>query len=715
MGTRLISTLDFSSSGIKLRNPNWFEKFYEYEVSMENGVIISYESNFYAVYTFGTGNDLITALQDTTVLFEHMDPYKEPLPNYIVSKSVSKMKDTLPDYKVPVFKDFSTLIPKIKKEVIEVFNSINQFVNFRLSSKKYRFNAISDLIISKAFYDKDFNIIESLLNELDPTSVQLSDLSNSRQSKYSDQKLLYHTFHEILKGYSGSNKIINDYKKLHDYLTFGALQSKDYTKNEFRAIEMIEEILPQLFGYRFVTLLKLGALSFSKEDGKVKFQPIAFSRWLSQDILNDRRINSVREVVKVYQKDNIASNFETILACLIAFGHTTTFYVTGLGVRTISTFAADYNSFIAELVDGTFRRPYNPASRFKDYGSLTQALLSNFRSLILPSLEAKRNSDGKTAIMNGFARLFQARFNPSTIRLLGVQSNIKEFRNNPNTVSKSSINYAILKTFELLIRPTRTIDPIGTFRNIYRGASQTSSFIIKGAHGWDTIWSTNPRPDRLNTITLDNTILTQFFGNDFSTIQPALYYTERNLQDNVAHTGYRKPLLSDILTSEFIAGIDHLYGKFYNALSTYTDGEKLTVTFHQDTSHGIHENSLLSKALPEEISEKFNDLLGKDANSLSIVIQKESGSGKLLNEEEFQHFISDIVFYLVMFNSIALIQEIDGNYGLIASQRELFTADYIFQLNNPQLSETGHQILNMYQSEWNKNEEDKIVWNYGDC
>jgi len=70
-----------------------------------------------------------------------------------------------------------------------------------------------------------------------------------------------------------------------------------------------------------------------------------------------------------------------------------------------------------------------------------------------------------------------------------------------------------------------------------------------------------------------------------------------------------------------------------------------------------------------------------------------------------------------MFNSIALIQESSGLYGLIASQRELFTANYIYELDggSSQLSAKGQQILATYQSGWNINDEERIVWNYGDC
>ncbi|KKL15565.1 hypothetical protein LCGC14_2504320, partial [marine sediment metagenome] len=111
------------------------------------------------------------------------------------------------------------------------------------------------------------------------------------------------------------------------------------------------------------------------------------------------------------------------------------------------------------------------------------------------------------------------------------------------------------------------------------------------------------------------------------------------------------------------------------------------------------------------IKDIFKDLIQGD--SLSLTIQKQGN--KIVNQEEFDTFVTSITLYLVLFNSLALIQESSGKYGLIASQRELFTADYIFQLSNPELSITGQQILAAYQSGWNKNDENKVVWNVGDC
>jgi len=714
-GTRLISMLDFSDQGITVRSGfNWVENFYEYEPSFENDILIGYQSNFYAAYMFATGRDFFAVLQDTTVLLEHMNSYKDPL-HQLVSESVATRLNSLPDYKPPSFITFKDLAPEAKTELIEVLSLVNQFANFKISSQKYKYDAISDAIISQAFFDKDINLIKSLLDDMSPSLDELSDLS------YSRQKLLYHTIHELFKGYSGSNDLINDYNRDFKKITFGedpshpdaTISSNLYTQNEFKAVEMIEEILPKLFGYRFVAALKLGMISFFEANGEIDFEPVAFTRYLCQEMLNARKVKAINALdIKPYSHSIITfvGSIEAILISHFVFGHTTTYDVIDKGIRTLSMFAADYNLFISELTGDDFRQPYNPLTRSKDYGTLTNLLQEAYDGLLLPDLTIRNNIRGKTALMNGFAKLFQTQFSSLFIRNLGISARMNSLLDNADSVSKSSINYAVLKTFEYLINPKRFIDPTGVFRSVYRGVTQLSSFLIEPEHGWATIWS-----DRgLGRITLDYATIAQYFGRDFSTIQPALYYTERNLQDGTSHVGYGQPLdVPTLLANNFIEKIDHLYNKLYDILSTkYSNGQQLKVTFHQDTSHGVHDNSKLSSVLSDEIKNKFKDLINGESQ-LSITIQK--SDDKIVNLEEFNNFINSITFYLTMFNSIALIQEGDDQYGLIASQRELFDADYIFQLGIAGLSITGQQILSEYQSQWNQNDEGRIVWNYGDC
>ncbi len=185
------------------------------------------------------------------------------------------------------------------------------------------------------------------------------------------------------------------------------------------------------------------------------------------------------------------------------------------------------------------------------------------------------------------------------------------------------------------------------------------------------------------------------------------------------------------MTEEFKGKINHLKDNLDTILtSKYQDGQKLAVTFYRDTSNGIHDNimvdsnnneygSLLSYALNGEIKNKFSNLFNdedQDANSLSFIIQKQDG--KIINKDEFEQFIQSITFYLVMFNSIGIIQEgagKDGKVGLIVSQRELHDLSYLFQLSALELSPTGQQILSEHQAGWNRDRGNRIVWNYEDC
>ena len=254
------------------------------------------------------------------------------------------------------------------------------------------------------------------------------------------------------------------------------------------------------------------------------------------------------------------------------------------------------------------------------------------------------------------------------------------------------------------------MDPTKAFSDIFKGTAQSTSFTIEADTGWETLWENS-----LGIINLDYATMSLYFGKDFSLIQPSLINTWANLKPQ-STLRIKQPLsVSELLTSQFKDKINHLYNNLYNSLSTsYKDGDQLTVTFHRDTSQGINDASLLGLTLSDEIKNKFSEIIGgADENSLSISIEKQAG--EIINEEEFNSFIASIVLYLVLFNAKALIQENDGSYGLIASQRELLGADYIFQLGINELSDTGKQILARYQSSWNVNVENKIVWKYGDC
>lgn len=718
IGNRLVSRLDFSSSSVSIRTSNsWLRNSYEYELAYEGATIIGFQSNFYAAYTFITGQKYITTLQDTTVLLEHMDPYKDPMHQFISQSTKSKRK-TLDAYSPPEFKNFEDLDLDIKNELMEILTAVDQFLEWDIVTEKrvkFKYDSISDLIVSQNFFDEDVSKINELFNEIDPSIDQLSDLT------YSKQKLFYHTLNEMFKGYSGTSTLINSYKALFNGLTFGenspntaGLHSNTYTQQEFKAVEMLEEISSQLFGYRFFAALKLGAILFYKDGAITKFQPVAFNKWLVQENLNAKRIKAMNTGdMNAYTYDNFKANAKRIIPSYFVFGHKTVFDVIGKGAQIITSHAPQ--SFISALAKGTYHKPSNPNNVRIDFGKIINVFLNTYEGVIRSKYSERRNLLGKTAMMNGFGKMYETRFSPIIIESLGASSGMNIFQTKQESISKSSFNYALLKTFELLINPSKKLDPTKAFSDVFKGTAQSTSFTIEANTGWETLWENS-----LGIINLDYATMTLYFGKDLSLIQPSLINTWANLKPE-STLRIQQPLsVSELLSSQFKEKIDHLYNNLYQSLSTsYRDGDQLTVEFHQDTSHGIYQNteednSLLGFTLSTETLTKFRDLINnREQNSLSITIQEQAG--EIINEEEFNTFVASITLYLVLFNAKALIQENDGSYGLIASQRELLDADYIFQLGVNELSDTGKQILATYQSSWNVNAENRIVWNYGDC
>ena len=81
-GKKLVSKLDFSSNGYKIRKGEWTKQFSQYNVLLKDSQIIGYEANFYAAYVFASGENFHAGLQDTTVTLEHIEPVNLPLHQY---------------------------------------------------------------------------------------------------------------------------------------------------------------------------------------------------------------------------------------------------------------------------------------------------------------------------------------------------------------------------------------------------------------------------------------------------------------------------------------------------------------------------------------------------------------------------------------------------------------------------------------------------------
>ncbi|KKM82726.1 hypothetical protein LCGC14_1316630 [marine sediment metagenome] len=322
--------------------------------------------------------------------------------------------------------------------------------------------------------------------------------------------------------------------------------------------------------------------------------------------------------------------------------------------------------------------------------------------------------------MEGFAELVTDFMSPNMIRLAGNELGIDAFRDNPQVWSEKNLNFAFREIFEKLIVPesfTRRKpfrDPTLKFVQVYTGTKISNSYNIKV---FEAITQTTPfwNSDRYGRIELTYSTLTQYFGDDFYEIQPALYYREETIRSSY---GSRDLTLQHLVTSEFKHKIQHLYDKFYTVLSeNYGNNEVIKAEFHVEGALGLGEGSRIDRTSTlDDVKSKFNDIL--TGHSLEFVMEKQGGV--IVNEHEFREFVFSLTFYLVMFNAFAIIGDDVSGYKLFATQRKIYNNDYITGLypqNLPastSLSQAGELIYNTMQAQWNE-ENGETVWNFEDC
>ncbi len=689
---------DWYLSQSYLENPDYFFE--------KDGVFTL--KNCYRYIMYFTGENLVPFLQESIYNFVPAMAHEQYFVKEI--KKTSALKG-LGKFEIPTFKEFTDLDKETQEELSEILSILQQFGNpyLPLKDKAYNYETISDLIISENFFDKETSLIKSLLNDLNPTTDQLSDLS------YSRQKVFYNTLHELLMGYTGSSTIINSYKaSFNDLSQFQNVHSIVYTNRESEAVKSMEKIMPALLGYRFWVALKLGIISLFREESLVVFQPIIFHYSVLYDLMTYRRINALSAQIldSPYTDDAFKKRFREILSCALILGHVTILEVENKGVEVIRTNAGD--SLMTSLSEDDYSRPTYP----QDYGKLNKAFMNSyFKDILSEEIISKKNINGKTVIMQDFSNLLQTLMNPKIIKSAGDNLGITAFKDNPDVWSKKAINFAFENIFRYLIKPDarQQSDPTQALNHLFTGKFQLSKIQITNRllSGITSSFWLNPMYGDIN---LDYYTFIKYFGNDFSRIQPALYYTQTNLLKTP------QPLsVNQLFTSEFKVKVDHLFTNFYNILSSkYDDGQKLTAFFHKEDSLGFHAKSRISESLDKSILKKFDDyILG---TSLSFQFEKEGG--KIMNDEEFRQFIASICFYLVMFNAQVFIKEgskrSSASYSLFASQRDLFDRSYIVGLSsrditsNFHLSDTGNQILDEWNLDWNT-KNGVIVWNFGDC
>jgi len=143
---------------------------------------------------------------------------------------------------------------------------------------------------------------------------------------------------------------------------------------------------------------------------------------------------------------------------------------------------------------------------------------------------------------------------------------------------------------------------------------------------------------------------------------------------------------------------------------------ELKATFHIEQSLGLGGHTRITKALTDNVQNRFEDLIR--GTSLSFTLRKDGEN--IINEASFREFVASIVFYLVMFNAIVFIGEKDTGYGLFASQRKIYNNDYIRglyardEVSTIRLGDVGDQIYAIWHTQWNR-EGRTEVWHFEDC
>ena len=354
------------------------------------------------------------------------------------------------------------------------------------------------------------------------------------------------------------------------------------------------------------------------------------------------------------------------------------------------------------------------------YGADVKTFLTKYypTSGIDQALRIRRNIIGKTAIMEGFSDFLQDVMSPTIINLAGRQLGINEYRNHPQVWSEKNINFAFSQIFEKLINPEKDgRDPTLDLVQVYTGNQQANLYQITAGNLGGTskpFWLGS----QYGKLPLTSATLTHYFGNDYYTIQPSLYYRYYNI-NSIRHSDDLS--LQYLLTSEFKGKIQHLFTNFYSILSeNYQNGDEITATFHVEKSLGFGEKSKMRYAFTKYIREtKFGDLIG-DKNYLLKFSLNKQGS-EIINDFEFREFVASIALYMVMFNAFVFIGDKDAGFSLFATQRKLYDNEYIRGLYTSdvptsRLSSTGQQIYNTWGAKWNEDTKTgRTIWNYEDC
>ncbi|MHA2217111.1 MAG: hypothetical protein ACXACY_14320, partial [Candidatus Hodarchaeales archaeon] len=293
-GYKLNSKFIFTEDRFRMhRNPYWAEEFFEFEIDNDlftsEGIIV-YTTNFYAAYTFISGDAVISGLQDTIINLEHIDSVPRVLPDL--------------DIPNPYKKRNRNVIQKsdLSIEMLQKINSLNNII-YQLARTDHTKKGTSPLFIDNLFlnfFEEENNrySIEGFKNVLKKLNLNNADFATiTRGIIQSDGTFIKNHLSRNQFYEAWFNTIKNDLTRqggplVFDIIRHGSLASEIIINNEptDNQIGLIDMILQDIFGYPSFVCLLGGIMTFAEDASQSYGYRIDFNKHGHYDqsrLLND--------------------------------------------------------------------------------------------------------------------------------------------------------------------------------------------------------------------------------------------------------------------------------------------------------------------------------------------------------------------------------------------------------------------------------------------
>jgi len=358
-GLKLVSKLDFSEHGVKIRRRDWASDFYDLETTYDkSGNVISYESTFVAAYISVAGNDYKAGLQDTTINLEHLERADLPFPNKPWKKkgSTASLEIDKPQLKHSRIEEYGK---EEQSKINALLGIIYQVIGIAPLSKTTH----SEMYLTPQFFAIDGDeysfsrlgeIVNVLLDKVAPEDVDnvlkkitqflITNDGGIEKNKVSIKEF-YQNWLELVKPLVSKDSILfpeSKYKRLKE-LSFSSISSHLNVKgiehkiiiddasgyNDFLTLEEVDNFLIELLGYRPYALLKMGLLTFEKQEDGFNIVPMTHDIDFIYTILSGHNILGLNSLYRIQLSNFIISPSTArsssivmkVISSILLFGH----------------------------------------------------------------------------------------------------------------------------------------------------------------------------------------------------------------------------------------------------------------------------------------------------------------------------------------------------------------------------------------------------------